>query len=62
MLLVFGGANYYPSGGWSDFLGTAGNLDEAKTLLKEKGYTGYGTWYQVVSGMEVISSGCIEDE
>lgn len=30
--VVFGGSNYYPSGGFSDFLGEASSLEEAERL------------------------------
>ena len=35
--LVFCYNQWYPSGGWSEFVGSFGSLDEAKDVSKKKG-------------------------
>lgn len=48
--LAFYGSNYYPSGGWEDFLIDCDELEEAKQKLLEKELKsrppehGYNTW------------------
>lgn len=45
--LLFGGLNYYPSGGWGDFISSYPTLEEAQDV----GASGVGDaydWYQVV--------------
>ena len=34
--LVFGGAAYYPGGGWSDFVGAFDSLEEAQKTVLER--------------------------
>lgn len=33
--LVFAGSNYYPCGGWSDFIGDSDTVEEAKDLAEQ---------------------------
>lgn len=44
--LVFSGSQYYPSGGWEDFINDYDNLQEAET--KAKSEAGVCQWAQVV--------------
>lgn len=54
--LLFGGACYYPSGGWADFIGEYTTLDEARDawLAHARGWRkigadyGSGAWAHVV--------------
>lgn len=34
--LVFAGSNYYPCGGWSDFVGAYDSLEEARAAAEER--------------------------
>lgn len=52
---VFAGYNYYPSGGWNDFVGFCETLDQAyKLVLHTK-----GDWYEIVEIQQnlIISKG-----
>lgn len=56
--LAFAGDNYYPSGGWNDFLGDADTAEGAVTLVDERARrVPHGTdWAHVVdtaTGAEV---------
>jgi len=46
-MLVFAGADYYPAGGWKDFVGEVYSEKEAKKLLLEK--CSASDWYQIIS-------------
>lgn len=46
--LVFAGHNYYPSGGWDDFISSHSSLDEAiDAAKKEKEMEAYDWWHVV---------------
>ncbi len=45
--IAFAGANYYPSGGWDDLVGTFDDLDEAKTAAQPTD-SGWTDWANVV--------------
>lgn len=42
--LLFAGDNYYPGGGWSDFIGDYDNTEKAFAALKRN----QRDWYQVI--------------
>lgn len=44
--LVFGGYDYYPSGGWEDYQSAFDTLEEAKTFIQSP--TSELDWYHVV--------------
>lgn len=43
--LVFRGDDYYPGGGWSDFVGKASTIEGARTLFTQDSD---GDWAQIV--------------
>lgn len=44
--LLFAGDNYYPSGGWGDFIKSFESLEDAKEVGAK--YSGNFTWWHVV--------------
>jgi len=62
MFYVFTGMQYYPSGGWGDFIGTADTLDAARAHA-ETAADGSDDWYQIVdaSSLKVVEEGGLED-
>jgi len=58
MYLVFAYPNYYPSGGWNDYVGCAQSLEAARALAAEQSYDEV---YQIVMGQHKIESGRISD-
>ena len=45
--LVFMGQNYYPNGGWDDFIDSFNTDEEASHYIHERA-PGYANWAQVV--------------
>lgn len=56
LFMVFAYDTYYPAGGWSDFIGMALSLDQARAMVADRGIVLGG--YQVVNhkNMEVVES------
>jgi hypothetical protein len=52
MYLVFAGSNYYPSGGWRDYLGTFNSENEALKAIANLSYS--VDWWQIVFNNVVI--------
>lgn len=46
--LLFGGAVYYPSGGFEDFRGSFDTLEEAQAKVKELDLEDQYSWYHIV--------------
>lgn len=44
MYIYFAGDNYYPGGGWNDFIKFVSSVEEARELFKTSNYT----WGHVV--------------
>lgn len=60
MFLVFGGLQYYPSGGWRDFLGGAETREGALIVLaNRKAQDGCICWWQIVdtTTMSIVLEG-----
>ena len=60
--LVFAGMEYYPSGGWEDFVGTGNSAEEARKVA-ETNSDGSDDWYHIVdagSG-KIVEKGSIKD-
>jgi len=53
--LVFCGDNYYPSGGWEEFKGSFGTLEDAINFLLDLNYN----WYHIVNleSESIVKSG-----
>ena len=51
LYLLFAGANYYPVGGWDDFIGPFLTLDEAKAKAVEV----QADWWQIVRDYKMIA-------
>ena len=60
MFLVFAGMEYYPSGGWEDFIGTADSLEAARVVAETQS-DGGDDWYHIVSDMKIVENGKIDD-
>lgn len=65
MFLIFAGENYYPEGGWNDFVGVVGTLEEAKHRItssiqesQSKNCRIGFDWMHIVSleGMNIVAS------
>ena len=50
--LVFSGNFYYPRGCWSDFVGQAATLEEARKLVPPN-----TDWWEIVYDYEVLEGG-----
>ena len=61
MFLVFTGEEYYPGGGWNDYIGAQPSLETARTLVEAA--TGNDDWYQIVdsSTLQIVERGTIAD-
>lgn len=60
--LVFTGMEFYPSGGWEDYAGSAASLEEARVLAETQS-DGSDDWYHIVdagSG-KIVDRGSIKD-
>jgi len=53
MYLVFAGDNYYPLGGFHDFQGAFGDLDEAREFAEGMSFD----WWHIVQGDEIVEEG-----
>lgn len=47
--LLFAGDNYYPGGGWGDYIGSADSLEEALALLPAD-----ADWHHVVHNDQIV--------
>lgn len=50
--LVFAGDNYYPQGGWHDFIGCYPTLELAIEVAK----AGKSDWWHIVSGANIVAT------
>lgn len=48
MFLVFAGEEYYPCGGWGDFVGSYPTLHEAKEAAAKRYTTSSTGWWHIV--------------
>jgi len=46
--LLFSGYEYYPSGGWGDFIGDYNTVEEARNIYKKKTKNSYYVWYHII--------------
>jgi hypothetical protein len=51
--LVFAGENYYPGGGWLDFIGRYRTYEEALLVATEKGTPHYA-WAHIVHEDKIV--------
>lgn len=60
MFLVFAGDNYYPEGGWKDFVGSYSKLEEAKQGVLEM-VKASGKWHHGLDCIHIVNlnNGCI---
>ena len=56
-IIVFAGDDYYPSGGWKDFIGTYRNEEEARKAVANLRYD----WWQIVDTRKQLGQGAIVD-
>lgn len=55
---VFAWSQYYPCGGYNDFIGTASSIEDARSMLREHLFS--CEHYQIVEGSSVVESGYIQ--
>lgn len=53
MYLLFAGFNYYPCGGWDDFVGAYPTLEDARAGLRGR----HVDWWHIVHGDEIVEQG-----
>ena len=56
--LIFAGADYYPAGGWGDFVGDFDTLEEAIAKAKTLG----SNWKEIIDLMDIERNIDIEKE
>lgn len=59
MYLIFAGDNYYPRGGFGDFIGRADTLEDAMAAAGAGGEYGQYDWWQIVDSrtMQIVMEG-----
>lgn len=56
MYLIFAGDNYYPRGGFGDFIGRADTLEDAMAAARAGGEYGSFDWWHIVDSrtMQIV--------